>query len=159
MLFCRRHRDVSFLWLADRLTIPIMLAAGLIRVGNFFNSEIIGRPASVPWAVVFTAVDAVPRHPTQIYESLGYMATSLTLYLWYRASARQPRAGHLLGMAMTLGFGWRFLIEPLKEHQEPFDRCFHSTWGNSSVFRSSSSDCTWCSAVGRAPIHATREAC
>lgn len=121
MLFCRRHRDVPFLWLADRLTVPIMLAAGFIRIGNFFNSEIIGRPASVPWAVVFTAVDAVPRHPTQIYESLGYMATSLTLYLWYRASARQPRAGRLLGMAMILGFGWRFLIELLKEHQEPFE--------------------------------------
>lgn len=121
MLFCRRHRDVSFLWLADRLTIPIMLAAGFIRIGNFFISEIIGRPASVPWAVVFSAVDAVPRHPTQIYESLGYLVTSLMLYLWYRASARQPRDGRLLGMAMIVGFGWRFVIEFLKEHQEPFE--------------------------------------
>lgn len=120
-LFCRRHRGVSFLWLADRLSIPIMLAAGLIRIGNFFNSEIVGRPASVPWAVIFTAVDAVPRHPTQLYESLGYMAVSFTLYVSYRAAARQPRRGRLLGMAMILGFGWRFIIEFLKEHQEPFE--------------------------------------
>ncbi|MBI4263139.1 MAG: prolipoprotein diacylglyceryl transferase, partial [Acidobacteria bacterium] len=100
MIFCRKHRDVSFLWLGDRLAIPIMFAAGFIRIGNLFNSEIIGRPASVPWAVTFAAVDAVPRHPTQIYESLGYLATSLTLYVWYRATGRQPREGRLLGMAM-----------------------------------------------------------
>ncbi|MBI2828443.1 MAG: prolipoprotein diacylglyceryl transferase [Acidobacteria bacterium] len=83
-------------------------------IGNLFNSEIIGRPASVSWAVIFTAVDAVPRHPTQIYESLGYLATSLTLYVWYRATGRQPREGRLLGMAMILGFGWRFMVEFLE---------------------------------------------
>lgn len=121
LAFCRTHRNVSFLWLADRLAIPIMLAAGFIRIGNFFNSEIVGRSTSVPWAVVFTAVDAVPRHPTQIYESVGYMAVSFTLYVWYRLTARRPREGRLLGMAMILGFGWRFVIEFLKEHQEPFE--------------------------------------
>jgi phosphatidylglycerol:prolipoprotein diacylglycerol transferase len=120
MLFCRRKR-LPFLWLADRLTIPIMLAAASIRIGNFFNSEIVGRPTHVPWAVVFTAVDTLPRHPTQIYESLGYAAISLVLYLYYRASARQPSDGVLLGSAMILGFGWRVIIEFLKERQEPFE--------------------------------------
>lgn len=121
VLFCRKHRDVSFVWLADRLTVPIMLAAGFIRLGNFFNSEIVGRPASVPWAVVFTAVDPLPRHPTQIYESLGYLATALTLYVGYRVSLRQPREGRLLGLAMILGFGWRVVVEFLKENQAPFE--------------------------------------
>ena len=128
-LFCRKHRDVSFLWLTDRLTIPIMLAAGFIRIGNFFNSEIIGRPADVPWAVIFSAVDAMPRHPTQIYESLGYLATSLILYVRYRAVGRQPRQGRLLGMAMVLGFGWRFVVEFLKEYQEAFEAMLPLTMG------------------------------
>jgi phosphatidylglycerol---prolipoprotein diacylglyceryl transferase len=120
-LFCRKHRSVSFFWLTDRLTIPIMLAAGFIRIGNFFNSEILGRPTSVPWAVVFARVDMVPRHPTQIYEALGYFATSLVLYLGYRAASRKPREGRLLGLAMILGFGWRFFVEFFKENQEAFE--------------------------------------
>jgi phosphatidylglycerol:prolipoprotein diacylglycerol transferase len=120
-LFTRRHRELPFLWLADRLAIPVMLTAGLIRIGNLFNSEIIGRPADVPWAVVFPAVDGVPRHPTQVYESLGYLATSLVLYLRYRATGHKPPRGQLLGMAMVLGFGWRFAIEFLKEPQAAFE--------------------------------------
>jgi phosphatidylglycerol:prolipoprotein diacylglycerol transferase len=121
VLFSRRHRDTPFLWLTDRLSIPIMFAAGCIRIGNFFNSEIIGRPTSVPWAVVFARVDRLPRHPTQIYEALGYFGTSLVLYLWYRYKQRRPPDGQLLGMAMLLGFGWRFAMEFLKENQELFE--------------------------------------
>ncbi|OGA65254.1 MAG: prolipoprotein diacylglyceryl transferase [Betaproteobacteria bacterium RIFCSPLOWO2_12_FULL_65_14] len=121
VLFCRKHRDISFFWLGDRLSIPIMLAAGFIRIGNLFNSEIIGRTTSVAWAVVFEQVDALPRHPTQIYESLGYFAASFILYVWYRARAGKPREGRLLGMAMILGFGWRFVVEFFKENQEAFE--------------------------------------
>lgn len=121
VLFTRRHRELGFLWLADRLTIPVMLAAGFIRIGNFFNSEIVGRPADVPWAVVFPAVDNLPRHPTQLYESLGYVATSLVLYLRYRAAGGNPPRGQLLGTAMVVGFGWRFAIEFLKEPQAAFE--------------------------------------
>lgn len=98
-----------------------MLAAGFIRIGNFFNSEIIGLPANAPWAVIFKQVDTRPRHPAQIYEALGYFATSLILYLWYRRTARNPREGQLLGAAMTLGFGWRFIVEFFKENQEAFE--------------------------------------
>ena len=119
-IFCRRHR-VRFLWLMDRLTVPVMCAAGCIRIGNFFNSEIIGRPTRLPWAVVFARVDAIPRHPAQLYEAAGYFATSAILYVSYRAANRHPREGRLLGGAMVLGFGWRFLMEFLKENQEPFE--------------------------------------
>ncbi len=121
VIFCRRHREFTFLSLTDRLTVPIMLVAGFIRIGNLFNSEIIGRATTLPWAVVFARVDAVPRHPTQIYEALGYFATSLILYLTYRAAARRPPAGRLLGMAMVLGFGWRFFVEFFKVYQESFE--------------------------------------
>jgi len=121
VLFCRKHRDISFFWLCDRLTIPVMLGAGLIRIGNFFNSEIIGRPTDLPWAVIFKKIDMVPRHPTQIYESLGYLATSAIVYIWYRASDRRPTEGRLLGLAMILGFSWRIFIEFFKENQEAFE--------------------------------------
>ena len=41
-LYLKKHRDMSFIELADRLAIPCLLAAALIRIGNFFNSEILG---------------------------------------------------------------------------------------------------------------------
>jgi hypothetical protein len=65
--YVRRHRDMTFIELADRLTIPSLLAASLIRIGNFFNSEILGTPSNLPWAVVFARVDNIPRHPLEDY--------------------------------------------------------------------------------------------
>ena len=66
-LYLKKHRDMSFIELADRLAIPCLLAAALIRVGNFFNSEILGTPSNLPWAIVFARVDDIPRHPAMLY--------------------------------------------------------------------------------------------
>lgn len=42
-LFTRKHKDFSVLYLLDRLVIPTALGAFLVRLGNFFNSEINGK--------------------------------------------------------------------------------------------------------------------
>ncbi len=71
-LFARRTgRDV--LWLLDRVAVAAPVAAACIRVGNFFNSEIVGRPSTVPWAVVFARLDPYPRHPAMLYEATAYL--------------------------------------------------------------------------------------
>jgi prolipoprotein diacylglyceryl transferase len=43
----------SFLQVVDRIVIVVALTGALIRLGNFFNSEIIGVPTDKPWGVVF----------------------------------------------------------------------------------------------------------
>jgi phosphatidylglycerol:prolipoprotein diacylglycerol transferase len=43
-LYTRKYKDVGFMWLMDRLSLPIALGASFIRIGNFFNSEIVGIP-------------------------------------------------------------------------------------------------------------------
>lgn len=121
ILFCRKHPEIKFFWLADRMTIPSMLTAGFIRIGNFFNSEIIGHATDVPWAVVFKKIDLIPRHPSQIYESIGYLAIAGIQYAAYRLSSRQPKEGSLFGLALILGFGFRLLIEQFKENQVAFE--------------------------------------
>ena len=79
-LFARRTgRNV--LWLLDRVAVAAPVAGACIRVGNFFNSEIVGRPSSVPWAVVFARVDPYPRHPAMLYEALAYL-TIFAGILW-----------------------------------------------------------------------------
>ncbi|HRH23827.1 MAG TPA: prolipoprotein diacylglyceryl transferase, partial [Candidatus Magasanikbacteria bacterium] len=51
----------------DLMVVPIPLLAGCIRIGNFFNSEIIGKVTGVPWGVYFSRVDSqvITRHPQQ----------------------------------------------------------------------------------------------
>ncbi|MFK7812355.1 MAG: prolipoprotein diacylglyceryl transferase [Maribacter sp.] len=42
-LYIRKHPDFKALWLMDRLAIVAAIGAFCVRLGNFFNSEIIGK--------------------------------------------------------------------------------------------------------------------
>lgn len=121
ILFCRRYPEISFFWLADRMTITAMVAAGCIRIGNLFNSEIYGHPTDVAWAVIFKKIDEIPRHPTQIYEAIGYLSISAILYLIYRLKDRHPREGSLFGGVLILAYSFRTFIETFKENQVAFE--------------------------------------
>ena len=82
-LYWRNHGDMSFLELTDRLAIAVAPAASLIRIGNFFNPEIIGIPTAVPWAVIFLRIDNIPRHPAMLYEAVTYFFMFCALYFAY----------------------------------------------------------------------------
>jgi phosphatidylglycerol:prolipoprotein diacylglycerol transferase len=120
-LYLRKHRDMSFIELADRLVIPCLLAASLIRIGNFFNSEILGRPSNLPWAIVFTRVDRIPRHPAMLYEALVYFLVFCALYVAYWKTPIIQYPGRVLGTALASCFFARFMIEFVKENQVPFE--------------------------------------
>jgi phosphatidylglycerol---prolipoprotein diacylglyceryl transferase len=120
-LYLKKHRDMGFLELADRLAIPCLLAAALIRVGNFFNSEILGTPSNLPWAVVFARVDNIPRHPAMLYEAAVYFVVFCVLYVAYWKTAIMQFPGTFFGTTLTTCFLARFLIEFVKENQVPFE--------------------------------------
>ena len=64
-----------------------------------------------------TADVAVPRHPTQIYESLFCVFLLVLLYgLWNKYKERTPR-GLLFGLFVVLLFTFRLGVEYLKENQ------------------------------------------
>ncbi len=52
-LFSRKYKDLSYLWILDRIVIVVAITATLIRTGNFVNSEIIGLPTESSYGVVF----------------------------------------------------------------------------------------------------------
>jgi phosphatidylglycerol:prolipoprotein diacylglycerol transferase len=53
-LYSRKKKPgQTFLQVVDRIVIVVALTGALIRLGNYFNSEIIGLPTSKPWGVVF----------------------------------------------------------------------------------------------------------
>ena len=75
-IYWKRHKraDLSFLTLLDFLCVGAAFAGGFIRIGNFFNQEILGTPTVGWWAVWFghpMDVGAkMPCHPVQLYEAL-----------------------------------------------------------------------------------------
>jgi prolipoprotein diacylglyceryltransferase len=75
----------------------------------------------VPWAFVFTSSDLIPRHPTQIYEALCYLAIFFVLYWYYWKTNGKPRPGLIFGSFLVLLFAVRFFIEFLKEPQVAFE--------------------------------------
>src|SRR5690606_20483381 len=118
-LFCRKTKS-DFIWLADRLAIVVPIAGAFVRLGNFFNSEIIGLPSDLPWAVIFAKVDEIPRHPAQLYEAIAYTLIFIALWTIYkRSTALKP--GLIFGIFLITLFGARFALEFLKENQEAFE--------------------------------------
>jgi phosphatidylglycerol:prolipoprotein diacylglycerol transferase len=105
----------------DRITVAGALLGGFIRLGNLLNSEIVGIPAQVPWAFIFTRVDEVPRHPAQLYEGLSYFVIFSILFLLWKSGRVRDHKGFLFGLGLSLIFMQRFLVEFLKENQVAFE--------------------------------------
>lgn len=118
-LYTLKTRE-SWLWLLDRIAMPACLAGASIRLGNFFNSEIAGLPASVPWAIIFERIDAVPRHPAQLYEALAYLAVWVILVIVYTRKKAAARSGLIFGLFLVLVFVSRILVEFVKIPQEAY---------------------------------------
>ncbi|AXB34706.1 prolipoprotein diacylglyceryl transferase (plasmid) [Vibrio campbellii] len=114
-----RHR-IGFVWLLDRLAIATALFGFFVRTGNFFNSEIVGKPSDLPLAVIFERVDMTPRHPIMLYESVAYLAIFTLLFLLYRKTDIGQYKGLLLGWFLVLVMSARFLLEFIKAHQASY---------------------------------------
>lgn len=122
-LFARNKRDVTFLWTVDRVVIVVALAGFFIRLGNLFNSEIVGSPTDVPWAFIFPRYESnpVPRHPTQLYEAIAYLIIFFILYRIYNHKREKTESGLLFGLFLVGIFGFRFFVEFFKEVQESWE--------------------------------------
>ncbi len=112
----------SILWVLDRVVVPSVFVAALIRFGNLMNSEIYGIPTNLPWGVIFERNhETVAKHPTQIYESLSYLLTfGVLLYMYWKTKAKDYQ-GMLVGVFFIMVFTARFFVEFIKEDQEAFE--------------------------------------
>lgn len=116
-IFMRKHPEIKFFWIMDLIAGPCLFVGGLIRIGNLFNSEIVGRASDVPWAVIFQRVDPFPRHPAQVYESIGYFTCAGILFWMEKKKFTQWKKGSILAAAMILSFAFRFFVEFVKDEQ------------------------------------------
>lgn len=115
-----RKQQIFFTWmhLIDLLVIPSLLAGVFIRIGNFFNQEIVGIPSNLPWAILFVHPASggmpIPRHPVQLYEAIFYLLFVCSLW---KLRAFFEREGKIAGIFFICCFGFRFGIEFLKTRQ------------------------------------------
>jgi prolipoprotein diacylglyceryl transferase len=120
-LFTKR-RGISYVEGMDRFVFAAALGATLVRIGNFFNSEIVGKVTNQSWGVSFPRydqkLDAPYRHPSQLYEvALGLFVLG-ALYVADRAMGKEKRPrGFMVSVFFILYFGGRFFIEYFKELQ------------------------------------------
>ena len=120
-----------FLWIMDRIVIPVAIGGAFIRTGNLMNSEIYGEPTTLPWGFKFVRdfpvgmpLDEIPAcHPTQIYEALFCIAVFIyLLYAYFKQDIADKRPGFMFSIFLIVVFGSRILIEFIKNPQVDFEQ-------------------------------------
>jgi len=104
-------------WMIDRVALFGPLIGFFVRLGNLFNSEILGTPSGASWAFVFMRTDHVPRHPVQLYEAIAYLVIFIVSFDWYKRIAGREKPGAMLGLVLILVYSARFLLEFFKAKQ------------------------------------------
>jgi len=118
-LYVKKYKT-NYLWVLDRLAISTALFGVFVRCANFINSEILGVTTEVPWAIVFSRIDNLPRHPAQLYEAMAYLFIFFVLIGIYKRYKENSPNGLLLGVFLVLTFTARFIIESVKQKQAAY---------------------------------------
>ncbi|NQZ68152.1 MAG: prolipoprotein diacylglyceryl transferase [Lentisphaeria bacterium] len=135
-------KEKSYLWLVDRLCIPNLLGASIVRLGNLMNSEIIGKTTDAPWGFIFRGPNQLRlditigeayskgvtlndqdklailnevRHPSQLYESITYFTIFLIFVIIYKKYYKVLPEGFLFGLTFVCVFTARFFLEFFKD--------------------------------------------
>lgn len=124
-LFTYTHRKIGFLVLLDAVAVVAAFVGMCIRLGNFFNQEILGTPTTLPWGILFLhplqKAPPGPLHPVQLYEALACLLLFIALLIIFRFH-KKLGTGLISGIFFLSLFTFRFFIEFLKLPQnEHFD--------------------------------------
>jgi prolipoprotein diacylglyceryl transferase len=121
-IYKHKFKYDSILWIFDRIVIPISIGGMFVRIGNFFNSEIVGKYTGSNFGVVFLNDGEIyPRHPAQLYEGFGYFLLYIILWKLYWKTDLKNQKGFLFGLFFTGLFSIRILVEFVKESQGGFE--------------------------------------
>jgi len=104
VVFARRHGAEAWSVLdACAAAVPIGLFFG--RLANFINAELVGRPTSVPWAMVFPGTAGEERHPSQLYEAALEGAVLFAVLWWMVHRMGALRRPGVVAGAYLVGYG------------------------------------------------------
>jgi phosphatidylglycerol---prolipoprotein diacylglyceryl transferase len=109
------YRGIPMLSLSDVTAAVAPIGLFLGRIANFINGELWGRPADVPWAMIFPNGGPIPRHPSQLYEAaLEGIVLFLALAMLVRLGALK-RPGMITGSFALLYGAARIVCELFRE--------------------------------------------
>ena len=145
--FTRKHK-MPFLKLGDGIVYAAAVGATLVRIGNFMNSEIVGRITDASWGMRFlrnpedlplarsaaiaanaacdlSSIDCLlpfwpVRYPSQLFEALGGLTVLALLLLTLALLKGKNRPGIFSGVFLSVYFTFRFFVEFFKEFQEEY---------------------------------------
>jgi prolipoprotein diacylglyceryltransferase len=95
----------------DSFAIPVAVSIAIGRWGCFHAGCCYGVPTALPWGVVFPDVDSLPRHPTQIYESMFHLSAAVTLGWLIRTGWMR---GQLIKLYLISYAVYRFVSETVR---------------------------------------------
>ena len=119
MVVFSRSAGFSGFSLIDVAAISSCVGIAVVRVANFVNAELYGRPSDVAWAMRFPRPDGTvtePRHPSQLYEAAleGVVLFAVLCALVY--GWRKLRHPGFVGGAWLFGYGAaRIFVEFFRE--------------------------------------------
>ena len=117
-LYKYKFKFDSVLWIFDRIVIPISIGGMFVRIGNFFNSEIVGDYTGNNFGIIFVNRGEIyPRHPAQLYEAMGYLILFIVLRHLYWKTDYRKKKGFIFGLFLICLFSIRVLVEFVKESQ------------------------------------------
>lgn len=111
-------RKLPVLSFGDTLTSVVPFGLMFGRLANFINGELVGRPTSAdfPLAMIFPHVDALPRHPSQLYEAFAEGLVLLCILQFAAWKTKLPLYPGAIAGLFLCGYGLaRFLVEYTRE--------------------------------------------
>jgi phosphatidylglycerol:prolipoprotein diacylglycerol transferase len=108
-----KRRNIPFWKMTDLMIVTAPLGIFFGRIGNFINGELFGKPATVPWAMIFPDGGNVPRHPSQLYEAFSEGILLFAILWLYRN--RKKREGDVFAL-FIIGYAvFRIICEFFRE--------------------------------------------
>ena len=98
------RRGIPILSLGDVTLAVAPIGIFLVRIANFINGELWGRPSEVPWAMIFPSGGPVPRHPSQLYEA-GLEGLLLLTVLGILVRCGALKRPGLVSSSFAVGYG------------------------------------------------------
>jgi phosphatidylglycerol:prolipoprotein diacylglycerol transferase len=100
-----RAKKIDALRLGDLIVAAEPIGGFLVRIANFINGELWGRPTTLPWGMVFPDAGPLPRHPSQLYEAALEGVLLFCVLRWGTHGKKWlNRRGVILGLFL-IGYG------------------------------------------------------
>ena len=110
IIYAKKHNVNKFIFL-DLIAGSAPIGIFLGRVANFLNSELYGRETDILWSVIFTRIDSITRHPSQIYEALLEGVILFFILFFFIKKNYLLKPGLISSLFLIFYSLFRFLVE------------------------------------------------